>query len=108
LRARFHLGESTYCHRKWDLRAGKEPVEVLALKGHADSVIGLNVSPDNNYLLSNSMDQTLRIWDIRPFASNQSRCERVFEGSTSGSEKGLLRCSWSADKERVTCGSADR
>lgn len=60
----------------------------------------------------------MRMWDIRPFAASaaqgqqqqQSRCERVFEGSTSGPEKGLLRCGWVGHegKERVVCGSADR
>jgi Prp8 binding protein len=91
------------------LRTGKEPSEVLSLRGHADSVTGLGVSPDGNHVISYAMDQTLRLWDVRPFASNaQSRCQRIFEGSTSGPEKGLLRCGFSHDNEKVVCGSADR
>ena len=55
------------------------------------------------------MDSTLRKWDIRPFVpSGMSRCVSVFQGLKHGAEKGLLRCSWSADGEKVSCGSADR
>ena len=33
-----------------------------------DSVTGLALSPDGGLLLSNSMDSSLRCWDVRPFA----------------------------------------
>jgi Prp8 binding protein len=39
----------------------------FALLGHLDTVTGISVSPDGNYLVSNSMDNTVKIWDIRPF-----------------------------------------
>jgi Prp8 binding protein len=84
----------------------------LMLHGHTDTITGLSVSPDGNYLLSNAMDSNLRVWDVRPFvhstAQNGNRCERVLYGVHHGAEKLLLRCAWSKDQEYITAGSADR
>jgi len=41
---------------------------VLRLQGHLDTITGMRVSPDGAYLLTNAMDCTLRIWDLRPYA----------------------------------------
>lgn len=90
--------------RAWDLRRGAPS---LTLAGHADTVTGLATSPDGAHLLSNSMDGTLRVWDVRPYAA-QDRCQRVLTGHVHNFERNLLRCAWSPDGERVTAGSADR
>ncbi|KAH0548030.1 hypothetical protein GP486_008228 [Trichoglossum hirsutum] len=45
----------------WDLR--KKAV-AYSLLGHTDTITSLNVSPDSQTLLSNSMDSTVRTWDI--------------------------------------------
>uniref|UniRef100_A0A183B1H4 WD_REPEATS_REGION domain-containing protein n=1 Tax=Echinostoma caproni TaxID=27848 RepID=A0A183B1H4_9TREM len=87
----------------WDIR--KLDVSIL-LSGHTDTVTGLSVSPDGSFLLSNAMDNTLRLWDIRPFAPPE-RCMKV-SGEYHTFEKNMLRCAWSADGRRVTCGSGDR
>lgn len=49
----------------WDLR--KRSV-VYTMRGHQDTVTSLSVSPDGQSILSNSMDSTVRSWDIRAFA----------------------------------------
>lgn len=49
------------------------------MKGHTDTVTGMALSPDGSYLLTNGMDNTLRIWDIRPYAP-QDRCIKIFTG----------------------------
>ncbi len=85
-------------------------VESEVLYGHMDTITGLSVSPDGNYLLSNSMDCTCRKWDIRPFtmALQNGRCEKIYEGAVNSAEKNLIRCSWSVDMEYITCGSANK
>ncbi|VEL13462.1 unnamed protein product [Protopolystoma xenopodis] len=88
----------------WDLRAADVS---MRLAGHTDTVTGLSLSPDGCHLLSNAMDNTLRLWDVRPYAPTE-RCVRVFQGHQHTFEKNLLRCAWSPDNRRVTCGSGDR
>ncbi|OQV25306.1 U5 small nuclear ribonucleoprotein 40 kDa protein [Hypsibius exemplaris] len=88
----------------WDL---KNDAMHYALVGHTDSVTGLALDPTGSYVLSNSMDNTARIWDIRPFAPPQ-RCTRLFTGHQHNFEKNLLRCAWSKDGSRISCGSGDR
>ncbi|CAA0838669.1 Transducin/WD40 repeat-like superfamily protein [Striga hermonthica] len=66
----------------------------------------VKLSPDGSYLLTNSMDCTLRVWDMRPYAP-QNRCVKVFEGHQHNFEKNLLRCAWSPDGSKVTAGSSD-
>ncbi|CAI5518313.1 unnamed protein product [Closterium sp. Naga37s-1] len=47
---------------------GKGAEPVMRLLGHTDTITGMRVSPDGAYLLTNAMDCTLRIWDLRPYA----------------------------------------
>jgi Prp8 binding protein len=53
----------------------------ITLKGHSDTVTGISLSPDGSHLLSNSMDNTLRVWDMRPYAP-ANRCVRMMTGMT--------------------------
>lgn len=69
----------------WDLRRGEQVAEV-DLSGHSDTVAGLALSPDGAHLLSNSMDMTARVWDIRPFAP-EARCVKIFQGHQHNFEK---------------------
>lgn len=77
------------------------------MRGHADSVTGLSLSSEGSYLLSNAMDNTVRVWDVRPFAPKE-RCVKIFQGNVHNFEKNLLRCSWSPDGSKIAAGSADR
>lgn len=88
----------------WDIR--KEEV-VVEMKGHTDTITGMALSPDGAYVLTNSMDNTLRIWDIRPYVQGD-RCIKVFTGHQHNFEMHLLKCAWSPDSNRVSCGSSDR
>jgi len=74
---------------------------------HKDCVTGLSLSHNGSSLLSNSMDTTLRIWDVRPYAPT-NRCVEVFTGLAVNLEKNLLRCAWSPDDQHITYGSSDR
>ncbi|XP_003738815.1 U5 small nuclear ribonucleoprotein 40 kDa protein [Galendromus occidentalis] len=88
----------------WDLR--KDSI-VYRMLGHQDTITGMSLSHDGGLLLTNSMDCSLRIWDVRPYAP-QERCVAVYQGHTHNFEKNLLRCAWSPDDKKITCGSADK
>lgn len=80
----FNLRVVIICHfQVWDLRSNSVS---LKLKGHTDSVTGLSLSSDGSYLLSNSMDNTLRIWDVRPYAPPE-RCVKILSGHQHNFEK---------------------
>lgn len=63
------------------------------LKGHTDTVTGVSLSPDGSYLLSNAMDNNLRIWDVRAFAP-QERCVKIFAGHQHNFEKVSIGKVW--------------
>lgn len=90
----------------WDRKMERR---VFSLQGHTDTVTSLALHPDQTHVLSNSMDQTLRSWDIRPYV-NGKRHHKTFVGHKHNAEKGLLKCSWSSSNggSMVSCGSADR
>lgn len=99
----------------WDLKMTAR--KVYAMMGHTDTVTCLAVHPEGTHLLSNAMDSTLKIWDIRPFVGTSSssssdgrggsRKVKEFVGHLHSIEKGLLKCAWSPDGSMVTAGSAD-
>lgn len=76
------------------------------MRGHADTITSLNVSPDGQSLLSNSMDNTVRVWDIRAFAPS-NRLVNTYEGAPAGIEKNLIRASWSPTGDKIGAGSGD-
>lgn len=104
--------------RKWDLRkGGGAEAACMTLRGHEDTITGLAVSRDNKMLLSNSMDCSLRAWNIQPFVAGVSsgdveqgaaRYEKLFQGHHHGAEKNLLKCGWNGKMDMVCAGSADR
>ena len=61
----------------WDKR--KNDVSFV-LSGHTDTITSLRLSPDGSYLMSNAMDSSVRIWDVRPYAP-QERCKKMLTGA---------------------------
>jgi Prp8 binding protein len=102
------LGGIDNCVRVHDVRAGATAPPLMTLRGHTDTVTGLSLSPDGLFMLSNAMDSTLRVWDLRPYVSGGERCTKLLMGHSHGFEKTLLRCSWSPDGSKLTAGSSDR
>ena len=78
------------------------------MKGHHETITNLCLSPDGNFLLSNAMDNTVRIWDVKPFVSAETRETLVLRGAMHNYESNLLKCSWSPDGKRVAAGSSDK
>jgi len=103
----------------WDLRTRKK---TMIMKGHEDTITGMALHPAGTHLLTNSMDGSIRSWDIRPFVvanssysssvggggEGKNRHVKTFVGATHNAEKGLLNCSWNMDGTLVSGGSADR
>ncbi|KAL0488587.1 U5 small nuclear ribonucleoprotein [Acrasis kona] len=80
----------------------------LQFQGHADVITGIALSPDGTQLLSNSMDDTCRLWDARPFTRNaQQRNIGILQGAKHSVDKNMLRCSWSPSGQLVSGGSSD-
>jgi Prp8 binding protein len=88
----------------WDLR--KQAV-TYTLIGHADTVTSLQLSPDNQTLLSNAHDSTVRTWDVRPFAP-ADRSVMTYDGAPTGQERNLLKASWDSKGEKIAAGSGDQ
>lgn len=90
--------------KKWDLRQPKTPL--LQLTGHTDTVSSIRVDIEGKTLLSNSMDNTVRTWNIQPFCISDNRCLKVYQGHAHGYDIGIMRADWSRDKKYVASGSA--
>lgn len=84
-----------------DLRTGNE---LYGLIGHEDTITGLAISPDGSKLLSQSLDNTAIVWDIRPFSSIKGRLIHRIEGCMQGIERNLVRPCWHNDSEMIACG----
>jgi len=87
----------------WDMRTKRI---IYTLRGHTEMVTSLVVSPDNQSLLSFSHDNTVRTWDIRPFAPT-NRAIRTYEGAQKGLEQNLFRASWDQEGKRIAAGGGD-
>ena len=61
----------------WDRR--KTEIS-FTLEGHSETLTSLRLSPNGSYLMSNAMDSSLRIWDVRPYAPTD-RCIKIFTGA---------------------------
>ena len=95
----------THTKKAWDLR--KDTIS-HTMNGHTDSITGLTLSPDGTTLLSYAMDNTLRLWDTKPFATSGSRLLKTFEGAPHGFEKNLIKPCFSPDSDFIATGCGDR
>ncbi|KAH0535208.1 DDB1- and CUL4-associated factor 11 isoform X1 [Cotesia glomerata] len=66
-------GDDGLC-KVWDRRtlneANPHPVGVLA--GHMDGITFIDPRGDGRYLLTNSKDQSIKLWDVRAFSSKEA------------------------------------
>ncbi|XP_028933736.1 DDB1- and CUL4-associated factor 11 isoform X1 [Ornithorhynchus anatinus] len=68
----FSGGDDAIC-KVWDRRTMREddPKPVGALAGHQDGITFIDSKGDARYLISNSKDQTIKLWDIRRFSGRE-------------------------------------
>ncbi|XP_039194008.1 DDB1- and CUL4-associated factor 11 isoform X1 [Crotalus tigris] len=68
----FSGGDDAIC-KVWDRRTMREddprPVGILA--GHQDGITFIDSKGDARYLISNSKDQTIKLWDMRKFSGQE-------------------------------------
>lgn len=67
----YSAGDDGLC-KVWDRRTlnetGPRPVGVLA--GHMDGITYIDPRGDGRYLITNSKDQTIKLWDVRAFSDH--------------------------------------
>jgi len=84
------------------------PGVLRKMYGHTDSLTGLRLDPFGHCLLSNSMDNTVRTWDVRAFVPDENnRLVKIYTGAAHDFQKQLLKCDWSADGKKISAGSSD-
>ncbi|EDO46488.1 predicted protein, partial [Nematostella vectensis] len=67
----YSAGDDGLC-KVWDRRTLNEtnPCPVGVLSGHADGITCIASKGDGRHLITNSKDQTIKLWDIRKFSDN--------------------------------------
>ncbi|KAJ8311310.1 hypothetical protein KUTeg_011138 [Tegillarca granosa] len=60
--------------KAWDRRTLREdrPEPIATLAGHADGITFIDTKGDGRYLISNSKDQTIKLWDIRKVSTKEA------------------------------------
>ncbi|KAG2375272.1 hypothetical protein C9374_009895 [Naegleria lovaniensis] len=87
----------------WDMKTDKFLYSLGS--GHTDSITDIKLSPDGNFILSNSMDGTCRIWNARHFVDTPNRCVKLFNGAKHSMDKNLTRVSWYKDGSLISTGA---
>ncbi|KAF7988484.1 hypothetical protein HCN44_001057 [Aphidius gifuensis] len=67
-------GDDGLC-KVWDRRTLNEdnPHPVGVFSGHVDGITHLDSKLDSRYLITNSKDQTIKLWDVRAFSSKDAQ-----------------------------------
>lgn len=70
----FYSGSDDCCIRVWDRRCLNEnsPEPSGMLCGHIDGITYIDSKNDGRYLLSNSKDQSIKLWDMRMFSPKEA------------------------------------
>jgi len=84
------------CHR---LKYNPHPALLQTLAGHTGYVNCVSITPDGNAAVSGSVDDTVRLWDLKT-----GRCLQTLEGHTSTVES----VSVTPDGKRAVSGSDDK
>ncbi len=73
----------------------------MVLRGHEDAVIAVAISPDNRWLVTGSLDNTARLWDLS--AKDPAANPIVLRGH----EEGVSAVAISPDNRWLVTGSGD-
>lgn len=69
-----YSGSDSGVLKLWDRRCLGEsnPTEVGVFVGHLDGITYIDTKNDARYLISNSKDQTIKLWDMRVWSRSRS------------------------------------
>jgi WD40 repeat protein len=77
------------------------PEIITKLKGHTDGVYCVAYSPDGKYLVTGSLDHTLKLWDVAA-----AKEVKTYAGKD-GHQKMVLSVAFSPDGQMIASGGAD-
>src|SRR5438876_450320 len=80
----------------WDAASGRE---LLTLKGHSAVITSVAFSPDSQWIVTGSWDQTVKVWEA---ASEQQPL------TLRGHRAGVWSAAFSPDGQRIVTGSDDQ
>lgn len=61
--------------------------ELYIQLGHSDSIVSVDISPDGKYMVSGSLDKTIRLWDIE--SGEELKTFDLYDNEVSGSENSI-------------------
>ena len=81
--------------------------------GHNDSICSVSFSPSGRELVSGSLDNTIKIWELSPPRHDENSNERQIDGcrctqTFAGHDDCVLSVAFSSDENYVLSGSKDR
>ena len=80
----------------WELATGKL---LHTLRGHTNNVQSVIVSPDSNYVISGSLDKTIKIWNLAK--------GELFQ-TLEGHKQMIFSVALSSDSQYIISGSMDK
>ncbi|EEA06068.1 uncharacterized protein CMU_018250 [Cryptosporidium muris RN66] len=80
---------------------------IAKITGHNDTITGLDIRTEADQLVSNSMDGSIIIWDVRPYSLVEDRKLSTLVGSQHNFEKNLHRVRWNSDGDLIAAASSD-
>lgn len=83
----------------------RHPTPVGILAGHRDGITYIDARGDSRYLISNSKDQSIKLWDVRVFSSQnaaQNTLRAVYEQTWDYRWQGVpTKCKINRSKKHV-------
>lgn len=83
----FYSGSDDGIIKIWDKRSLKEtdPQPAGCLVGHYDGITYIDSRNDGRYIVSNSKDQSIKLWDLRSFSPREAheKAEQNYQNATS-------------------------
>src|SRR5512138_610247 len=77
----------------------KDKTEVFIQLGHASTITSVVMTKDNRYIISGSLDKTIKIWDV----SNNTLIKTL-----SGHDLGIKKIAISPDDRYIVSGGRDK